>query len=107
MRVCFACGAKVTNRDRVPFKELCPECEAFLHCCKNCRLYSPDVHNHCLSNTTEFVPDRERGNYCDEFHFREIEDPDPREAREQKPAKRRAPSQALSARERFEKLFKD
>ena len=107
MRVCFACGAKLTNRDRVPFKELCPECEAFLHCCKNCRLYSPDVHNHCLSNTTEFVSDRERGNFCDEFHFREIEDPNPREEKKQRTEKTRSTSKNLSAREKFEQLFKD
>ena len=110
MRVCFACGAKVANRNRVPFKELCPECEAFLHCCRNCRLYSPDIHNQCLSNTTEAVSDRERGNFCDEFHFKEIEDPNPRDDKNGKGRKaepKRAPAQALSAREKFEQLFKD
>jgi hypothetical protein len=108
MRMCFACGAQLQSRQRVPFKELCPECDAFMHCCKNCRLYSPESHNHCLSPSTEFVPDVERGNYCDEFHFREIEDPNPREdnKRAAKPEKK-SRSQALSAREKFEKLFKD
>ena len=113
MRVCFACGAKIANRNRVPFKELCPECEAYLHCCRNCRLYSPDVQNQCLSNTTEAVADRERANFCDEFHFKEIEDPNQREDKGSKgpkgakPEPRRAPAKALSAREKFEQLFKD
>jgi len=96
------------RRDRVPFKELCPTCEAFLHCCCNCRLYSPDAHNHCLSPTTEFVPDVERGNYCDEFHFREQEEPEPSKAdAAAAEEQQQTESRGLSARERFEKLFKD
>ena len=105
MRRCFSCGSELRNRERVPFKELCPTCEAFLHCCRNCRLYSADAHNHCLSLTTEVVPDVERGNYCDEFAFREIDEPE--RAKSSGPKENDEPaSRALSARERFDALFK-
>ncbi len=114
MRACYKCGAEIAARERVPFKELCPKCEAFLHCCRNCRLYDPHAHNHCMSRTTEFVADVERGNFCDEFEFREIEPPrsaareaaqnGAREAPPAAPAARE--SRNISAREKFENLFK-
>ena len=114
MRKCFQCGAEIASRERVPFKELCPKCDAFLHCCRNCRLYSPDAHNHCLSSTNELVPDVERGNYCDEFAFRETEPDKPKAARgggkkaaaEFEP-ERTSGSVGQTAREKFEGLFKD
>jgi len=106
MRVCYHCGGEVPPRERIPFKELCPKCEAFLHCCRNCRLYSPDTHNHCLSSTTEFVPDVERGNYCEEFEFRQIERP--KKASDDQEASKTTPnSRGRTARERFENLFND
>lgn len=105
MRVCYHCGAELPKRERVPFKELCPKCEAFLHCCKNCRLYAAEAHNHCLSVTTEHVPDVEQGNYCEEFRFREIEEPKDSSG---KPKRVDEPlPRARTARERFERLFKD
>lgn len=123
MRVCFNCKAEISGRDRVPFKELCPKCEAFLHCCKNCRLYAPEAHNHCLSSTTEAVPDAERANYCDEFEFRQVEG-EPRRgssSRSKRDGNRSGSSndsgrpmsdsssgsRQQTAREKFEGLFKD
>jgi len=106
MRVCFHCRAELASRERVPFKELCPKCEAFLHCCRNCRLYSPDVHHHCLSTTTEFVPDVERANYCEEFAFREIEVEKPAKTKAAK-KEPKSTSRPKTAREKFESLFKD
>jgi len=111
MRTCYNCGAELRLRERVPFKELCPKCDAFLHCCRNCRLYAPNAPNHCLSRTTEFVPGVESGNYCDEFEFREIEEEDPAKgsanAPDQKGTGDPSGSRRLTAREKFERLFKD
>ena len=123
MRVCFNCKAEISGRDRVPFKELCPKCEAFLHCCRNCRLYAAEAHNHCLSSTTEAVADVERSNYCDEFEFRELEVEAPRgsSSRSKRGGKRSdssndfdrpksdssSGSRSQTAREKFESLFKD
>ena len=117
MRICFNCRAELSGREKVPFKELCPKCEAFLHCCKNCRLYAPEAHNHCLSTTTEPVPDVERANYCDEFNFREIEVEKPaKSSRRSRNADRdndlpksdsSSNGRQRTAREKFENLFKD
>ncbi len=67
MGTCHQCGAEYT--DKVGFRDTCPACKAYLHCCVNCRLYSPASHNHCLSPTTEFVRDVEGANFCEEFDF--------------------------------------
>jgi len=112
MRVCFHCGAELSGRQRVPFKELCPKCDAFLHCCKNCRLYAPGAHNSCLSTTTESVTDVERANYCEEFEFRETEVERPKESRRNHSDRTKSDppsnnSGGRSAREKFENLFKD
>jgi hypothetical protein len=67
MGTCHHCGAVVT--EAVGFRSTCPSCHAYLHCCANCRFYSPASHNHCLSPTTEFVRDVEGANFCEEFEF--------------------------------------
>lgn len=112
MRICYNCGARLPQRNPVPFKELCPKCDAFLHCCRNCRFYAPEAHNHCLSHTTEPVGDVERGNYCDEFQFIEIESSKKKKSRKQRASRSgsaadSSTSSNMSAREKFENLFKD
>ena len=67
MGTCHQCGEIIT--DAVGFRDTCPKCHAYLHCCVNCRLYSPSSHNHCLSPTTEYVRDVEGANFCEEFDF--------------------------------------
>jgi hypothetical protein len=67
MGTCHQCGETIL--DAVGFRATCPKCNAYLHCCLNCRLYSPSSHNHCLSSTTEYVRDAEGANFCEEFEF--------------------------------------
>ena len=67
MGTCHQCGAVIT--EAVRFRDTCPSCQAYLHCCLNCRLYSPGAHNHCLSPTTEYVGDVAGANFCEEFEF--------------------------------------
>jgi hypothetical protein len=67
MGTCHHCGASIT--DAVGFRDVCPTCSSYLHCCLNCRLYSPSAHNHCLSQTTEYVGDIAGANFCEEFDF--------------------------------------
>jgi hypothetical protein len=67
MGTCHRCGTTVT--DAVGFRSTCPKCQAYLHCCLNCRLYSASASNHCLSSTTEPVRDVEAANFCEEFDF--------------------------------------
>ena len=65
MPTCPRCGTPVDGS--IGFHAVCSSCHAYLHCCVNCRLYSPNSHNHCLSSTTEYVRDVEAGNFCEEF----------------------------------------
>jgi hypothetical protein len=89
MGTCHKCGTTVT--DAVGFRATCPSCQAYLHCCLNCRLYSASAPNHCLSRTTEYVRDVEVGNFCEEFEFTT-----------RKPAQGQA-----SPKSKFDKLFGD
>jgi hypothetical protein len=88
MAVCHQCGAAVEGP--VGFRATCPACLAYLHCCLNCRLYSPSAHNHCLSPTTEPVRDVAAANFCEEF--------DPSSAR-------KGASAQPPAKDRFDQLF--
>jgi hypothetical protein len=85
---CHACGTQVEGR--VGVRDTCPSCHAYLHCCRNCKLYSPSSHNHCLSLTTEYVTDEAGSNFCEEF-----------EGATGKPAKH-SPE---SGKSRFDQLF--
>jgi hypothetical protein len=86
---CHSCGTAITEAVRC--RDVCAKCGAYLHCCLNCRLYSPSAHNHCLSPTTEYVRDAAGGNFCDEFELQTA-----------KPS-----TQAPSAKSRFDQLFGD
>jgi hypothetical protein len=88
MPTCPRCGAATDGP--IGFHAVCAICHAYLHCCINCRLYSPSSHNHCLSSTTEYVRDVEAGNFCEEFD----------------PAKpRKAADAGKDAKDRFDQLF--
>lgn len=51
----------------ISFRATCDKCLAWLHCCKNCKNYSPGRPNNCAIPGTEYIPDREACNFCDEF----------------------------------------
>lgn len=68
--LCHSCGAAWQGDKRAPGpKETC-NCGAYLHCCLNCRFHRPSAHNQCLVPNTEWVGDRRKGNFCDQFEFR-------------------------------------
>jgi hypothetical protein len=87
MGSCHQCGATIL--EAVRFRDTCPSCQAYLHCCLNCRLYSPSAHNHCLSQTTEYVGDVAGVNFCEEFEF----------------TSRKKADDAGAAKRRFDQLF--
>jgi hypothetical protein len=89
MPACHQCGAPYETP--VGFRDTCESCHAYLHCCLNCRLYSPSAHNHCLSPTTESVRDVAATNFCEEFE----------------PSKARKSVEPPPAKKRFDQLFGD
>ena len=75
------------------------------------------MHNECMENRAEFIRDREEGNFCLYFTFREEEEADQSEkddARAKleamfgggKPPQTKAPQSADEAKARLEALFK-
>jgi len=68
-RFCHSCNGPVEFEGRLGFRESCHHCEADLHCCLNCELYDPGAHNSCREPVTEYVPDKEKRNFCGWFKF--------------------------------------
>ncbi len=84
--------------ERVTSRVTCTNCDADLHCCRNCRFYDPGKHNQCAEPQAEWVRDKEASNYCDYFQ------PNPVLL-----AKGSGPGTAKEndARTRFDSLFKN
>jgi hypothetical protein len=90
---CFQCGFPYSVQDRIGRNDVCPRCEADLHCCRNCRHYNPRAHNECNEPQAEWVREKDRSNYCDYFDSKRGGEHDRSGARE-------------DAKSRFEDLFK-
>jgi len=70
MKRCHRCLAEWPGGKRQPgVKDTCDACDAYLHCCLNCRHYNPALHNQCAIPTTDWVGDKAGANFCDEFDF--------------------------------------
>lgn len=63
---CWSCGTVIEDH-KISCREVCESCNAFLHCCKNCRFYQIGLANDCKIPGTERISDREKGNFCDDF----------------------------------------
>ena len=101
MPYCVSCGADFSG---IPVfrATLCPECDACLHSCVHCKFYAPTAHNHCLEPQSEYVPDREKANFCDYFKVTGGGDRGSTTAPSADDQKERA----LEARAKLEALFK-
>lgn len=65
---CWKCGKSIADLPaRISFREICPHCHSYLHCCKNCLNYQVGLPNDCKIPGTEPISDREARNTCDEF----------------------------------------
>lgn len=74
---CWKCGKKLEELteehrvqgsiSKVDFRASCPYCQAWLHCCRNCKHYKRGLPNDCEVPDTEFISDREGKNLCDDF----------------------------------------
>ena len=73
MAQCHNCGREWVTQKRVKVpgvKETCEGCEAYLHSCLNCRFHDLSAHNQCAIPKTEWVADRAKANFCDQFEWR-------------------------------------
>ncbi len=114
---CYKCQEPLEFKVKIGRRDMCPNCYAYLHCCKNCRFWDPAVHNECLENRAEFIRDREEGNFCLYFTFKEEEESAEDEQKKAKDGLARlfgvsmenatkVPQTADDAKRRLEELFK-
>lgn len=94
MKICYRCGKAVEMDRTVGRTEPCPHCDADLHCCLNCTFYDPTAHQECHEPQAELVSDKEKGNFCDYFMFKESAGAKPRH------------DDAKSPKEKLDQLFK-
>jgi hypothetical protein len=96
MRYCHQCGWEWPREEAPGFRDVCPRCQAFLHCCLNCALWNAD-RDACTSRTTEPPANGASHNFCEEFRFA---------FRVRRGQPTDALSRAADARRRWEGLFK-
>ena len=65
---CWKCAASL---EAVPLplsrQSECPQCRAWLHCCRMCLHFNPRSPDRCREERAEHVRDREAANFCDWF----------------------------------------
>jgi hypothetical protein len=93
LKVCFQCKTEWLDRETPGFSAMCEKCGSYLHCCRNCRFYSPGMNNDCRETQAEPVRDKEKFNRCEWFQFSEGDNAGEAEKR------------AAAARARLEALF--
>lgn len=70
-RLCHHCGRDIGNVEGVGRRDACLHCGWDLHCCRNCRFYDPAYNNECREPQAERQVEKEAGNFCDYFSFRQ------------------------------------
>lgn len=71
MKVCYSCKKQVMAAEKPGRSEACPQCGADLRCCRNCRFYDVKAYNQCRETQAERVLEKDRGNFCDYFSFKD------------------------------------
>lgn len=68
---CWKCGTDLADppSNKLSFRAICDKCSSWLHCCKNCKNYKPGAPNDCAVPGTEYIADREKSNFCEEFQL--------------------------------------
>ena len=62
--VCWSCRQSTEMEDKVTRSDECPHCRSDMRSCKNCHYYDPGSHNDCMETIAEYVPEKERSNFC-------------------------------------------
>ncbi len=64
---CFHCGRAIEVKERVGFRDECPQCDRPLHVCRNCGFHEPGLNNDCRETQAERVVEKDRANFCEYF----------------------------------------
>lgn len=65
--ICHQCRTEIKIERFVGRTDECHRCGSDLHCCLNCDNYDPTMSNRCREPNAEWIPDREKANFCDFF----------------------------------------
>lgn len=71
MSHCYKCQREISVGTYLPRHELCPFCSSALHCCFNCLYYDEFSPNKCSEAAADWVPDKEKANFCAFFEPRQ------------------------------------
>jgi hypothetical protein len=66
---CYGCGATVRIDGPVGRRTTCPECDADLHACINCKHYEQGAAHDCREPHAEHYLDKQASNACDLFQL--------------------------------------
>ncbi len=66
---CHGCGAILRFDGPIGRRTTCPECDADLHACINCRHHDPTAGNECREPHADRVVDKEASNPCELFQL--------------------------------------
>jgi hypothetical protein len=107
---CYGCGATLAFDGPVGRRTTCPECDADLHRCLNCRHYDETAGHECREPQAERVVDKEGLNACDLFQLGDGASRRRRTNRQAKDALRalfgEGPSREEDARDALDALFR-
>lgn len=67
---CHKCKNELVFDVKLQRADTCTHCGVDLHCCKNCEHWDPSAHNQCKEHIAEYIPEREKANFCSFFTFR-------------------------------------
>ncbi len=66
---CHGCGATLDIDGPIGRRSACPECDADLHCCMNCRHYDESAAHECREPHAEHIVDKTASNACDLYQL--------------------------------------
>lgn len=71
-QVCWKCGYPLLAEEifKMPFRAVCEKCDTDLHVCVNCLYYQIGKPNDCQVPGTDFIADRRKANFCEDFKLK-------------------------------------
>ncbi len=66
---CHGCGAELRIDGPVGRRTTCPQCDADLHTCLNCKHYDESAAHQCREPCAEQIVDKDASNACDLFQL--------------------------------------
>ena len=68
---CHKCKNELKFEVKLQRADTCPHCGVDLQCCKNCEYWDISAHNQCKEHIAEYIPEREKANFCTFFTFKD------------------------------------